>query len=188
MSAPLEHEDGALQEEWRSIPGLEGYEASSLGRIRSTDRLVPYSDGRIRTHPGVTLKPAVHRTGHLLVGVGNRTWRVHRLVALAFFGDSNLPVCHKNDIPTDNRVENLYYGTYSENLHDSVRNGRHAGPKKTHCPRGHEYTPQNTYLCGKYRTSRRCRTCAVAQATARNKRIGNAEKRDRRRARRDSAA
>ena len=30
--------------------------------------------------------------------------------------------------------------------------------KKTHCPQGHEYTPENTYYRGKNH-SRRCRTC-----------------------------
>lgn len=32
--------------------------------------------------------------------------------------------------------------------------------KKTHCPRGHEYTPENTY---QYARGRQCRTCVLAQ-------------------------
>ena len=36
---------------------------------------------------------------------------------------------HRNDIPTDLRPSNLYYGTYSDNYHDAVRNGgRIVGP------------------------------------------------------------
>jgi hypothetical protein len=31
---------------------------------------------------------------------------------------------HRNDVRTDNRLENLYYGTPSENMLDSLRNGR----------------------------------------------------------------
>ena len=35
-----------------------------------------------------------------------------------------------------------------------------AGRKKTHCPQGHEYTPENTYLyLGKHR---KCKTCRLA--------------------------
>lgn len=35
---------------------------------------------------------------------------------------------------------------------------------KTHCPKGHKYTPENTYVFGDGR--RRCRPCRLAQVTA----------------------
>jgi len=57
--------------------------------------------------------------------VTNRS--VHRLVAEAFLEPKPFDkalVRHKNDNPTDNRVENLCWGTYSDNLNDRIRNGK----------------------------------------------------------------
>ena len=51
---------------------------------------------------------------------------IHRLVAENFiYGDmSNGPnVLHRDDDPSNNRVENLRWGTQKENYQDSVRNG-----------------------------------------------------------------
>ena len=38
--------------------------------------------------------------------------------------------------------------------------------ERTHCPQGHEYTPENIYGDAKHRT---CKTCAIARARARYK-------------------
>jgi hypothetical protein len=43
-------------------------------------------------------------------------------------------------------VSNLRYGTRSENIRDNVRHGTHNKSTRTHCPRGHLYSPENTYL------------------------------------------
>lgn len=40
-----------------------------------------------------------------------------------------------------------------------------ANARKTHCSRGHEYTPENTYIYAEGR--RHCRPCALANARAR---------------------
>lgn len=59
--------------------------------------------------------------------VGYQAFRsVHVLVANAFLGSkpfAKAEIRHLNDIPTDNRVENLAWGTRSENSLDRIRNG-----------------------------------------------------------------
>jgi hypothetical protein len=65
---------------------------------------------------------------------------------------------HLNGIPTDNRIENLCYGTISENIRDQVRHGTHYAAGKTHCPRNHPFDELNTRINGN--GARICRACA----------------------------
>ena len=80
---------------------------------------------------GKTIKWLISRHGyyycHLWANNGNRYIRMHRLLALAFIPNpNNYPlVRHLNDIKTDNRLENLAWGTMSENMKDSIKNGKY---------------------------------------------------------------
>lgn len=146
-------------EEWRTIPGLEGhYEASSLGRIRSLKRREP----RIMAVQIVNKYPAVMIC---MRGVYQNR-HVHRLVCMAFHGlpAEGQEARHRNGIRADCRPENLHWGTHSENCLDQVRHGTHPNQVKTHCPVGHEYTLENTYLHPK--GSRICRQCKRDRARA----------------------
>ena len=51
---------------------------------------------------------------------------VHQLILKAFIGEppKGQEVRHLNGIPTDNRLENLEYGTRSENIHDIYLQGK----------------------------------------------------------------
>ncbi len=111
--------------EWRPIPGFTRYEASANGQIRRCA-------GGHGSLPGHVLRPRSSPSGHLYVNLaddaGNvvRRFAVHRGVCLAFHGEppqDGMIICHKNDVPTDNRPDNLYWGTHSSNADDRVRNG-----------------------------------------------------------------
>lgn len=150
-----------VAEEWRAIPGQEGrYEVSDQGRVRSLDR--PGTNRRGPTMlQGRLLNGSVDRQGYRTATVG-RPRKVHQLVLEAFVGPrpDGLVVRHLNGNKDDNRLENLRYGTVAENNQDLVDHGTHFQASKTHCPQGHEYTPENVYVCqrpcGEYR---KCRTC-----------------------------
>jgi len=129
-------------ERWLPVVDWEDrYEVSSEGRVRSK------RSGRVlRTSPNP-------RGGHLRVklcrpGV-QRTRTVHQIVLEAFVGPrpTGLVARHYPDPdPTNNRVENLRWGTNSENTLDKVEHGNHPFASRTECPQGHEYTPENTQI------------------------------------------
>jgi len=48
--------------------------------------------------------------------------------------------------------------THAENVRRGEMGQANPNAAKTHCPYGHEYTPENTY---QYGTNRQCRTCKI---------------------------
>ena len=97
------------KETWRYIPGVEGhYMASTLGRIKS-----------VKKFPEVILRPGLSAiNGYLHVRLNGQNKSVHRLVAETFIPNPyNKPqINHKNEIKTDNRVDNLEWVTAKENI------------------------------------------------------------------------
>lgn len=138
--------------EWRSISGYEGfYEVSSDGQVRGCKRVVGAANGKAKVIKPKLLKPTVmqpsrHLTVELRKNGVRRRFLVHRLVLTAFEGAplAGTEGCHRNGSPQDNRIENLYWGTRSENMLDAVAHGTHRWARRTHCERGHEFTPENT--------------------------------------------
>lgn len=149
------------EEEWRSIPGYEGsFEVSSLGRIRRLDRIVTRKDGITYLLKGKLRKHTIASNGYPVTSPLNKNMTVHRLVAKAFIPNpDNLPlVLHEDGDKTNNRVTNLRWGSYSDNAYDAVNQGVHIHASQTHCLRGHEFTPENTYIIPTT-GSRQCKEC-----------------------------
>lgn len=113
--------------EWVTAYGTNGrYEISNDGLIRSLYEPT-YRGSRKRKSPKIK-KCFINEYGYvqtvLATGSRSRIAKIHRLILESFVGPRpKLLACHRNGIKTDNRLENLYWGTYSDNYLDSVRHG-----------------------------------------------------------------
>ena len=128
-------------EEWRDIAGYIGqYQVSNLGRIRSLQRTHIAWNG---------FKQCVfHRKGNIVklcpIGAGNhlsaslmkngvkKTLYIHRLVLESFVGPcpEGMEGRHFPDRnPNNNRLENLSWGTHTENMQDKIIHGTNGGWK-----------------------------------------------------------
>ena len=146
----------------------EVYEASTHGRIRSLDRI---------NHRGARIKGRILKPGwdgrYLVVtlckdGV-SQARRVHLVVAEAFLGEKplHLVTCHYDGDSRNNHLDNLRFDTPEANMADQIRHGRLNQPRRTHCKRGHELTPENSHWStlrrGDKTTERR--TCLICLKT-----------------------
>ena len=114
-----------------SLVRKDVYKRQDMGRIRSLDqkvRGVCHFTGKefYRNVNGRVLRPGQFcKSGHVSVVLGRGTpgRPVHQLVMLTFVGapPDGMEVLHSNGDPTDNRLENLRYGTRTENILDVYR-------------------------------------------------------------------
>lgn len=117
--------------EYRHIDGFPGYRVGNNGSVWR--QWVNCVKGRIRRDTWKPMKLAVNNKGYFSVnltpeqGGKYQTFRVHRLVLAAFVGPcpEGMECRHLNGVHTDNRLENLAWGTQEENRDDNRRMGRY---------------------------------------------------------------
>lgn len=145
-------------EELTEIPGYEDYYAVTRGgSVYSLPRTVTRKNGTKYSVPGRRLRPGI-TDGYWLVNLAkgsHRTKPVHLLVALTFIGPrpQGAQIRHLDGNRLNCHVDNLAYGTASENRYDSVLHGTHNSTRKTECKNGHPFDALTSH------GTRRCRTC-----------------------------
>lgn len=157
---------GAGGERWLPAVGYEGlYAVSDHGRVRSLDRV----DSIGRNRRGLILSQQVigqgrgHWSVALYQGNGQKRLSVHRQMAIAFLGAAPFDgavVRHLDDDIDNNVLENLAWGTVSDNQVDAVRNGRNHWSSRAECNRGHDYSV--SLLWKRSDGARSCAACGSA--------------------------
>lgn len=115
----LEDMEGEI---WKDIEDYEGlYQISNMGRIKRLSRKSTDKNGNTSILKEKMLKQHLTKIGYLDISLTKnkkqKHYYVHRLVGFAFIPNpkNKKTINHKNEIKTDNRVENLEWMTQAEN-------------------------------------------------------------------------
>ena len=122
---------------WKDVIGYEGiYSVSSLGNIKSNDRIVVHGYGGDKLLNGINRKQVKSTSGYLTIvlskyGVSKRH-SVHRIVLSSFIGEpiEKSDCCHLDGVRTNNSLSNLRWDSRKGNMADTVSHGtRRSGEK-----------------------------------------------------------
>ena len=105
---------------WRDIPSLPGVLASNEGRIMLIPYRGPMPRGGQRPYGGTPTFGVWNKADcRFIITIGDRTYKVARLVAEAFHRSPPFKgalVMHLHENAANNRADNLCWGTQRENL------------------------------------------------------------------------
>jgi hypothetical protein len=112
-------------EVWKPIPGFDGaFDASTHGRIRTNGRCAG-----TRCYPEKIMRPIPLASGYLKVNLSLegrvRQRRIHQLILETFVGPcpEGMEVRHLDGDRTNNRLDNVRWGTQQQNTEDKYRHG-----------------------------------------------------------------
>lgn len=154
---------------YKDIEGYDGrYQVNELGDVRT--RWLPGRRGKynVDSEGWRHLPSHVMVTGYVAVNLrrpdksGSDVRTLHRLVAETHLPNpAGLPnVLHRDGNKTNPNIENLYWGTASDNTYDMVRHGTHNNARKKYCKRGHALEGDNVRVSTYNGTTRRqCLPC-----------------------------
>lgn len=106
--------------EWKTIDSYPEYQVSDTGEVRSLRLNRALKQSNSHGYKSVSFNRKYNKRHHL----------VHRLVAEAFLGSSNLEVNHINGIKSDNRVGNLEWVSHLDNVRHAFKTGLVNSAKK----------------------------------------------------------
>jgi hypothetical protein len=110
---------------FKDIPGYEGlYQVSNLGNVKSLSRIMDNGKRKYISKEKI-MKHNDDGNGYYQLGLSKegktKCMKIHVLVAMAFLGHvpdgtNRIVPDHKNEITTDNRLENLQLITHRQNI------------------------------------------------------------------------
>ena len=110
--------------EWKPIKNYEElYMISNNGLVKR----IRFINGKHNFEKERILKPIINKDGYMFVRLCKngkcKNMRIHKLVASAFLGESDLQVDHIDGDKLNNRLDNLEYVTPKENTQRAWKKG-----------------------------------------------------------------
>lgn len=125
-------------EEWRDVVGYDNkFMVSNMGRVKMLERKV-LANKSIKTIKEHILKQHVSTKEYLYVHLWSDNKKemqyVHKIVLSSFFRckKATEECNHKNEIRTDNSLENLEWLSHKENINYGYRSEKHSASMKNH--------------------------------------------------------